>query len=244
MKKGLIYLLFSLLTIAIWQYFGSSNSTVRLLVSYPSLIIHYFSSNYHDLLLATGITALESILGLIIATLFSFGIMIICFYRPKFMDIFLPVMITSQVVPLIVLAPFFIILFGIGLPSKIAMASVISFFPIFVNFAQGYKTINPNILELMNIYNSSTSFKIWRVYFPLSIPNIMAGLKISVTLSVIGAIVAEFSGANAGLGKNLFISALRLEPELMMCSLILSTLIGFIFFYTVKKIEHKLTNWI
>ncbi|MBK7683453.1 MAG: ABC transporter permease subunit [Bacteroidetes bacterium] len=99
------------------------------------------------------------------------------------MDFVLPIMVTSQVIPLIVLAPFFIILFGFGLCSKIAMAAVISFFPIFVNFAQGYKSIDSNIHELMHINNAPLKFRIYNVYFPLSMGSIIAGIKISSTLS-------------------------------------------------------------
>src|SRR5690606_6580259 len=142
--------------------------------------------------------------------------MILCFYKPKLMDFVLPIMVTSQVIPLIVLAPFFIFLLGIGLGSKIAMAALMCFFPIFVNFALGYKAMSQNIHELMHIYNADTWTRIRNVYFPLAMPSIMAGLKISATLAVIGAIVAEFNGAEIGLGKNLFLAAKRLEPDLMM----------------------------
>ena len=71
----------------------------------------------------------------------------------------------------------------------------------------------------------------------------MAGLKISATLAVIGAIVAEFNGAEIGLGKNLFLAAKRLEPDLMMSSLLLSTLLGVVFFGTIYFIEKKIINW-
>ena len=234
----------SAVIIALWQYGGNTNSMVRLLLSSPSHTIQYFSENYTELLRATGITLLESVLGLIIAVAFSFTMMILCFFKPKFMEFILPVMIISQVIPLIVLAPFFIIFLGIGLASKIAMAAVISFFPIFINFTQGYKSISKNIHELMTVCQASVGFRIRNVYFPLSMPNILAGLKVSATLSVIGAIVAEFSGANTGLGKNLFISALRLEPDLMMCSLILSTLIGLSLFGIIRYFEKKYINWL
>jgi len=243
MKRRIIYLLLSAGIIAIWQYYGSHNQTVRLFISSPSLIVEYFSKNYSDLLNATYTTFLEAVMGLLIATCFSFGMMILCFYKPKFMEFILPVMITSQVIPVIVLAPFFIILFGLGVTSKIAMAAVISFFPVFVNFAQGYKAISVNIHELMKIYNAPLFFRISNVYFPLAMSSIMAGLKISATLAVIGAIVAEFSGAETGLGKNLFISAIRLEPDLMMTSLILSTIIGLGLFASIKLLERKFGQW-
>lgn len=200
-------------------------------------------ANYSSLLKATQTTLVEAVVGLMIASIFSFGMMTLCFFRPKLMDFVLPIMITSQVIPLIVLAPFFIILMGIGIGSKIAMAALMCFFPIFVNFAQGYKAISQNIHELMHIYNADIWTRIRQLYFPLSMPSIMVGLKISATLAVIGAIVAEFTGAEKGLGKNLFISAIRLEPDLMMTSLLLSTIIGLGLFTSIKLIERKFGQW-
>lgn len=243
MKRRIIYFGLIIALLIIWQYFGSTNQTVRLLLSSPSLVVDYLGSNLSAMWDATRTTFIEAFLGLLIATTFSFGIMILCFYKPKLMDFVLPIMVTSQVIPLIVLAPFFIILFGFGLSSKIAMAAVISFFPIFVNFAQGYKSIDSNIHELMHINNASLKFRIYNVYFPLSMGSIMAGIKISSTLSIIGAIVAEFSGAESGLGKNLYISAIRLEPDLMMSSLLLSIFIGLFFYSIPLVIEKKLIKW-
>lgn len=226
-----------------WQYFGSTSQTVRLLLSSPSLVADYFGENQTALLQATLTTMIEAVSGLFLAVVFSFGTMMLCFRFPKLMDFVLPIMVTSQVIPLIVLAPFFIIMFGIGLGSKIAMAALMCFFPIFVNFAQGYKAISQNIHELMHIYNAGTWSRIRNVYFPLAMPSIMAGLKISATLAVIGAIVAEFTGAEKGLGKNLFLSAIRLEPDLMMSSLILSALLGALLFGSILIIEKRLTRW-
>ena len=233
----------SVLVLSSWQYFGSRNQTVRLLLSAPTFIAQYFVENTSNLLAATWITLIEAVTGLAIATAFSFGVMILCFYKPKLMDFVLPLMVTSQVVPLIVLAPFFIILFGIGLSSKIAMAALMCFFPIFVSFAQGYKAINSNIHELLHIYNAPIKFRIKHVYFPLSISSIMAGLKVSATLAVIGAIVAEFNGAEIGLGKNLYLSAKRLEPDLMMSSLLLSTVLGAVVYLVILTIEKRYGNW-
>lgn len=244
MKNRLIYIFLAISLIIAWQYFGQSNNTVRLLISSPSKILIYFVEEYNSLLTATGTTLLESVLGLLIATGFSFGIMIICFYIPKFLNFIMPIMVGSQVVPLIVLAPFFILLLGIGLSSKVAMAALISFFPVFVNFGTGVKAIPKEINEFAQMNRTSTWKKIKHIYFPLSLPNIFAGLKIAATLSVIGAIVAEFTGAKIGLGKNLFLSAKRLEPELMMSSLLLSTLLGALMFGVILILEKINTKWI
>ncbi len=146
-------------------------------------------------------------------------------------------------VPLIVLAPFFIILLGLGIASKVAMSALLCFFPVFVNFAQGYQGISSNIHDLLVINNAGKWASIRRVYFPLSLPSIFAGLKVSTTLSVIGAIVAEFTGAESGLGKNLFLAAKRLEPELMMTSLLLSAVLGGSMFLLIRLLEQRIGYW-
>lgn len=239
------YLIYAGLIIVILVAWESSavNNTVRLLISSPSLILSYFTDNYQSLLAATGATLYESFMGLLLAIGISFGIMIICFYIPKLMEFVLPIMITSQVIPLITLAPLFILVFGIGYTSKIMMAALICFFPIFINFANGARLINKNIHELMYIYNASKTQMIFRVYFPLSMPQIISGLKVAATLSVIGSIVAEFNGTELGLGKNLFLAAKRLEPELMMSSLVMSALLGAFLYTSIYVIEVSFGKW-
>ncbi len=243
MKKFPIYILVSAIVVIVWEYFGHSNNTVRLYVSSPALLISYISEHYLELLRATITTFTEAVLGLLLATILSFTLMIYCFAWPKFLRYILPIMVVSQVIPVIVLAPFFIITLGIGLSSKIAMAVVISFFPIFISFVQGYKAISKHVHELMFIYKAPLEFRIFRVYIPLAMPSIMAGLKVSASLAVIGSIVAEFTGAKHGIGKNLFVSAIRLDPDLMMSSLFLASLLGLSLYGLVVSVERKYGKW-
>lgn len=243
MIRNLKYLLLGVALIILWEYFASASGTVRLYISSPSLVIGYFLENWVVLIRALLITSVEAIVGLVLATVLSFAIMCLGFAKPKFLEFLLPIMVTSQVIPLIVLAPFFILLFGLGMTSKIMMAAAISFFAIFINFNQGYRTISLNIHELMLIYNAPLAFRIMKVYFPLSMPSIMAGLKVSATLAVIGAIVAEFTGAKIGIGKNLFVSAIRLEPDMMMTSLILAALLGLLLYGIINYIDRKYGYW-
>ncbi len=238
-----LYLLILVIFIFIWELLGSQSVTVRLLISSPTLVLNYTILNFSILAQATFTTFYEAMIGLILAVFLSFGLIVLCIYFPKLMDFILPVMVFSQVIPLVTLAPLFIILFGLGVSSKIAMASLMCFFPVFINFSTGVRTISINILELLFIYKATTSYKIVHVYFPLSLPHLMSGLKISATLSVIGAIVAEFNGADYGLGRNLFLAARNLEPELMMSSLFFSTVLGIISFGIILLIERNLGKW-
>lgn len=243
MKKRYIYIILLLVILFVWEFAGRNNSTTKLLVSTPTLSFQYLINNFGSLLNATWITLIESFLGLILATFFSFFVMVIGLYFKKFLDTIMPIMIVSQIIPVITLAPLIILIFGIGIEAKIIISALMCFFPIFINFNNGIRNIQNEIFDLLKVYNAKTTFKIINVYFPLSTPNIMTGLKISSVLAVIGAIVGEFNGADIGLGKNLFLSAKRLEPELMINSLVFSSIIGFLLFGSILLIEYKFGKW-
>lgn len=243
MRNKIIYSIILVCVVGVWQYAGTRNSDVRLLISYPSLSAGYFLENRGDLLTAAAVTLSEAALGLAIAAAVAFLLTIACFYKPGLLSFLMPAMVSSQVIPLIVLAPFMIIILGSGMSSKVALASVIAFFPIFINFSAGYASIPRNVFELLDIYDAPKRFRIFKIYFPLSTQNIFAGLKISSTLAVIGAIVAEFAGAERGLGKNLLLTTTRVEPELLINSLVLSALSGGLLYLLISITERRVGRW-
>lgn len=236
-------LIFVFLLVVTWEGCANNSVKVRLLVSSPHLVFDYFGDHYKTLFYSGWITFIESVAGLLLATTFSFGIMILCFLFPQLLKILIPLFIGSQVIPIIAIAPLLIILFGVGLKAKIIMSALMCFFPIFMNFLAGVKAIPISTKELLFIYGASKKFQIFKVNFPLSMPYIFTGLKISTTLSVIGSIVAEFSGADYGLGKNIFLAAKRLEPELMMLSIIMSCFLGALLFFLVWLLERRIGYW-
>ena len=243
MRRISLYVVCLVSALIVWEYYGRDNNKVRLLVSYPSLVYTYFGSNGSLLLQATLFTFLESFSGLLLAAAFSFSIMFACFYSPRLLRFLLPIMIASQVIPLITLAPLLIMIFGIGIKAKVVMAALMCFFPLFINFLSGYVSIPRTTNEMLYLYGASTWFRITRVNVPLSLPSIFAGLKISATLSVIGAIVAEFNGAEYGLGKNLYLAAKRLEPELVVSSIIITALLGGVMYGMVWLLERRVGRW-
>jgi NitT/TauT family transport system permease protein len=243
MKRSVAYTVVLIIMIAAWEYFGQRYPTVRLMTSTPSHILTYFQTNWAALLEAFATTGMEAVIGLMIAFVLAIALVVLCMRYPKLFDALLPIMVTSQVTPMIVLAPFFVILMGIGISSKITLAAIMCFFPVFISSYQGFRTLKPSIHELGDVYNAGHWFRIRRIYLPLVMPQMMAGLRVSATLSVIAAIVVEFTAAQVGLGKNLFISAIRLEPDLMMSSLFLSILLGGILYGAIVLIEKRWGGW-
>lgn len=238
-----LYALILLIGLPTWQWAAGWSPSVRLLVSSPARVYEFISDNAKDLLRATWVTWIEASLGLLLAMTASLALIVLTFFRPRLLHFILPGMIASQVVPLIVLAPFFAIALGIGVMSKVAMAAVLCFFPTFIGLAQGYRLIAREVHDLLDVYEAPTTLRVVRVYLPLALPSGFAGLKVSATLSVIGAIVAEFTGSEVGLGRNLFLSTIRLQPELMMASLLGSAALGAVMFGGVRALERKLGHW-
>lgn len=231
------------LSLIAWEIGSRSFPSARLLLSSPLTVVKFIHENAYELMRATWITWIEAFLGLIIAVTASLALFSLTLFFPAILRLLMPAMIASQVIPLIVLAPFFVLAFGVGISSKVAMAAVLCFFPIFVGLAQGFRLIAPNVHDLLDVFNAPRSARISLAYLPLAMPSGMAGLKVSATLSIIGAIVAEFTGSETGLGRNLFLSTIRLQPDLMMASLAGSALLGFSMYLGVAALERKLGFW-
>jgi NitT/TauT family transport system permease protein len=247
MKRGptnaAIYCVFAASLLIAWEIGARTVPMVRLLLSSPSLSSSYAYSHAADLLHATAITGMESLLGFFLAAAVSSAALIACLFWDVLYRWIVPPIVVSQVVPLVSLAPFFILVFGVGPPGKIAMAATMCFFPIFVNMAAGVNSVPSAARDLAFVYGFTRGRTIFKVILPMAIPSLFAGVKIAATLSVIGAIVAEFNGAEIGLGKNLFLAAKRLEPELMMTSLVLCSGLGGAGYFAVSLLERRFGFW-
>jgi NitT/TauT family transport system permease protein len=228
--------------ILLWEYFGDQNSIVRLFISSPSRVFSYATENAAELFRSFRYTALESLLGLIVAIFSASCLSFFCLISTRLRAFLLPLATISQTIPLITLAPFFILLFGIGIVAKVAMAALLSFFPLFIAIVVSVQNVPTPTRDLLKIYGASRVFSVVRVFVPISMPHIMAGLRVSATLAVVGALVSEFMGSEAGLGRNLYLAARRLEPELLVSSVILASGMSLGIQIAVRKIE-SVNGW-
>ncbi len=239
----IVWCILLMVIIILWEFWYDNSESVRYLISGPSSIFDYFVQNKSGLAVDFAVTLTESIVGLLLAISACLIITLIFCFIPFLIQFIYPGLVVTQVIPLVALAPLVILIFGPSISGKIAMSVIMCFFPVLVNTITGIKSIPQHIIDLMYMYSASRWKMIRYVYFPLSTQHIMAGIKISATLSVIGAIIAEFNGADSGLGRNIFIAAKRLEPELMMSSLFLSGIMGGLLYFSVVLIEKKIGHW-
>ena len=185
-----------------------------------------------EILLGFGVTIVVSIpLGLFIAL-----------SRVARQVVYPPVMLL-QLVPKIAVAPLFLVWLGFGLESKVLLTVLMTFFPLLLSSISGFQILDDRLLYLTRSMGATTweTFKYLR--FPSALPVIFAGIKTSATIAATAAIVAEFVGANQGLGYVLLKGTSTLDTELIFAVLVVLTVIGIVINYVVEAAEWLMTPW-
>lgn len=154
-----------------------------------------------------------------------------------------PYIVASQSVPTVAIAPLLIIWLGSGLWSKIIVTALISFFPMLVSTIVGIRGVDPDLHDLMRSLRASRSQVFWKLEAPAAMPVLFGGLKLSVTLSVVGAVVGEFVGADAGLGFLINLGRGILDTPLMFVAVIALVIIAQALYYAVALLEKRLLRW-
>src|SRR5262249_54782083 len=136
-------------------------------------------------------------------------------------DVIMPILLISQLVPKVAIAPLLLIWFGYGLTPKVFIAFLIAFFPIVVNTASGLAAVDKPLLDLARSLEA-TRFQIFRkLRLPTALPELFSGMKIAMTLAVIGAIIGEFVGGSSGLGYLIIVANSELNTPLAFAALLL-----------------------
>lgn len=189
------------------------------------------------------ITALEAIIGFLVANVISISIAIVIFRIRRAESVIMPIAVTLETIPIIAITPLLVLWFGSGLTSRIATAGLICFFPALVNLLRGMKSINGNLLDLFKIYNSSWLSTLKLLVLPASLPYLFSSLKISSSLAVVGALVGEFIGANKGLGFLIIVNYYNSNTAVVFGAIILSSLLGIFLYYLLQGFENKKITW-
>ncbi|QRG09156.1 ABC transporter permease [Xanthobacter dioxanivorans] len=154
-----------------------------------------------------------------------------------------PLLVFSQSIPKVAIAPLFVVWFGFGIFPKVIAAFLLGFFPVVVSAVQGFKSVDPDLMDLARSMEAKKFQTFRMVSLPFATPAIFAGLKVSVTLAVVGAVVGEFVGSNSGIGFLLQRSIGNFELPMMFAALVVLALIGMILFWLVDVVERFAIPW-
>jgi NitT/TauT family transport system permease protein len=155
----------------------------------------------------------------------------------------MPILVMSQTIPKVAIAPILVVWLGFGILPKIAIVFMISFFPIVVSTVVGLKSVENEMVDLVRSMGANTAKIMLWVRAPSALPQIFAGFKIAICLSVVGAIVGEFVGSDSGLGYLLLTSTGSLDGPLVWSALFILIAIGMTLFMIVAKVERLMIPW-
>ncbi|MBR20787.1 MAG: ABC transporter ATP-binding protein [Euryarchaeota archaeon] len=214
----------------------------------PYAVAQVFVSDFNIIMIGLKQTFQAAFTGYIIATLLGITIATIMSVNKILERSLYPYAILLQTVPVVAVAPLIVLWFGFEIKSIIIISIIIALFPIINNTLLGLKSTSKTLVELFDYHKSNKFTSFLKLRFPAAIPNIIAGMKISAGLSVIGAIVGEFiigSGSEAGgLGVQIIYAQANLETALVMALILTATCLGFAFFITISTLGwYLLHQW-
>ena len=183
------------------------------------------------------------IIGFGIAVVFGIPTALMIAFSKFFERTLYPILVFSQLVPKIALAPVFIIWFGFGITSKVLITALLCYFPLVVDSLAGFRALEPDIEQLARSMKASRWDFFMKVRLPAALPHIFSGLKVSITMATVGAVVGEFIGSDVGLGHLLLQANGDLDTPLLFSTLIVLTAIGLIYYYIVELLEKIAIPW-
>jgi NitT/TauT family transport system permease protein len=154
-----------------------------------------------------------------------------------------PYVVAFQTVPKIALAPLFVIWFGFGLTSKVLIAALVSFFPMLINVIEGLRSADQDQIELMRSLDASKRQIFFRVQLPNSMPFVFAGLDIGIVFAIIGAVVAEWVGARAGLGYQLLQYIYDFNIAGLFAVLVVLAVMGLVAHSFIRLLQRRFAGW-
>ena len=232
-----------LVLLAVWEGSVRFFDLPHYILPPPSRIATTFVSHFPSLLHHAAVTLAEIVLGLFLGGVGGFGLALAVFYSPVLERALYPLIIASQMIPVFAIAPLLIVWMGYGLWPKATVAALIGFFPVVVNASDGLRAPNEESVELFQSLGATRRQLLLKLRVPASLPTLFAGLKVAVTLSVVGATIGEWVGARQGLGYLMLQSNALLRVDLVFAAILMLSTLGLLLFGALRIIERRALRW-
>lgn len=209
----------------------------------PSLIGRTLVEEWPTIQRNVGRTLVEAVGGFLLGNGFAVALAIVFVHSPSVQRVLYPVAVAIRTVPIIAIAPILVLLFGNGYTPKVIIAALISFFPTLVNMVRGLEAVEPSALELMRVLSANRRQTFFKLRLPSSLPFLFSALKIATASCVIGAIVAEWVGADTGLGYLIIVATFEFRTGLLYATTAVGSFLALAFFLAVVILEKAVVRW-
>jgi len=232
-----------LLIVGFWQFACSVLGVSSFLLPSPAAIAKDIAGNLPYFLPHIGMTAAEIFIGFLASILVGIPIAIVLTFSKVLKKSLYPLIVGSQVVPKVAIAPVMLAWFGFGITPKIAIIITVAFFPVVINAVVGLSSASPQMIYLARSMGASPLQTFWKFRLPQALPSILAGVKMAAVLAVIGAVVAEFVGSDSGLGHVILSASSNFDITRQFSSIVLLTFLGMAFFWATELVERLAMPW-
>ena len=227
----------------IWETLSRAGVFPPFILPSPSSIIVSLAINFRSMQYDIFITLYEALAGFIIAIVLSFIMAIMMDSIAGFKKTIYPILIISQTIPIIIIAPLFIIWFGYGYSPKLVIVTLICFFPVTISFLQSLSSVDRELIDLLRSMNSS-KLQIYKyVKIPSSLAGFFSGLKIAATYSIMGATIGEWVGGKNGLGVYMIRAKQSFAIDRVFAAIIVITALSIMLLKLIEFIEKKVMPW-
>jgi NitT/TauT family transport system permease protein len=226
-----------LVLLLLWEFGAWLFAIPAYLLPGPRAILASMQENAGALLAQSRVTTLEIVLGFGLSIVVGIPLALAIFLWPPFARAVYPLMVASQAMPKVAVAPLFLVWFGFGLLPKVLIGFLICFFPVVINTVMGLSAIEREKIYLAQSMGLGPVATFTKIRLPNALPAIFGGLKIAITLAVVGAVVGEFVGGDAGLGYLLITANGNMDTPLLFAGIVVLTIIGVALFLLVELAE-------
>jgi len=229
--------------LSVWEIWVRVDNTPDWLLPAPSDIAASLINDWQLLLRHTWVTLQEVLLGFAAALITGALLAAALDASPVLKRATYPLIVASQAIPIVALAPLLLVWFGYGLLPKVIVTGLVAFFPIVVTTYDGLRSTDRETLELLRSMGAGRWTRFRLVKVPSALPSLFSGARIGVSVAVIGAVFGEYVGAKAGLGYLMNISSGRLLTDRVFACIVLLALLAIALFGLVSWLESRCLPW-
>jgi len=213
------------------------------LVPAPSDIAQALWQDRELLIENAWVTVQEVLAGFALSVAAGVAFAVVLHLSPTLRRAFYPLLVASQTVPIVVLAPILVVWLGFGIGPKLAIIALICFFPVTVNTLDGLGAVDPDLMKMMRTLDASRWQTLRRIEAPTALPYLFSGAKIAVAIAVIGAVFGEWAGSSSGLGHLIQEASAQLQTDRTFAAVVVLSAIAITLFGLLAALERRIAWW-
>ena len=231
------------LLFVLWEAVCRAFAIPAYIVPSPSAIFTETSALAGNVAWHTLVTGKTVLLGFLVSVLVSLPLAVMLTSSPFVAAAIYPLLVLTQAIPEVALAPILVVVLGTSELPRVVVTFLVAFFPLVLSISAGLVAVPPELIELGRACKANRWTELWRIRLPFAVPFIFSGLKAAIALAVVGAVVAEFVNADAGLGYLIQTSTAFFKVQLAWGALLILSIMGIVLFQIVVAIERIFFPW-